>query len=140
METQYYTLMEKQDFFEIIENKFGELVIFIDSREGSPENPVLKFDGKETALLKRDKKYTIKLDNIDKETRMALAEAEFLMIVELTGKVVERTYAVSVENVETAIPEGKQTRADEWQKAQTKEELLEKFGAIKSWKSKTEAK
>lgn len=46
METQYYTLIEKQDFFEIIENKFGELAIFIDARDGSPVNPVLEFDGK----------------------------------------------------------------------------------------------
>ena len=29
METQYYTVVEKQDFFEIIENKYGELAIFI---------------------------------------------------------------------------------------------------------------
>lgn len=32
METQYYTVVEKQDFFEIIENKYGELAIFIDAR------------------------------------------------------------------------------------------------------------
>lgn len=54
MENQYYTLIEKQDFYEIIENKFGELAIFIDAREGAPVNPVLEFDGKKTALLKRD--------------------------------------------------------------------------------------
>lgn len=41
METQYYTLIEKQDFYEIIENKYGELAIFIDARDGTPENPVL---------------------------------------------------------------------------------------------------
>lgn len=46
METQYYTVVEKQDFFEIIENKYGELAIFIDARDGSPVNPVLEFDGK----------------------------------------------------------------------------------------------
>ena len=34
MENQYYTLIEKQDFFEIIENKFGELAVFIDARKG----------------------------------------------------------------------------------------------------------
>ena len=45
METQYYTVVEKQDFFEIIENKYGELAIFIDARDGSPVNPVLEFDG-----------------------------------------------------------------------------------------------
>ena len=36
MENQYYTLIEKQDFFEIIENKFGELAVFIDARKGEP--------------------------------------------------------------------------------------------------------
>ena len=41
MENQYYTLIEKQDFYEIIENKFGELAIFIDAREGAPVNPGL---------------------------------------------------------------------------------------------------
>lgn len=30
MENQYYTLIEKQDFYEIIENKFGELALFIE--------------------------------------------------------------------------------------------------------------
>lgn len=29
MENQYYTLIEKQDFYEIIENKFGELAILL---------------------------------------------------------------------------------------------------------------
>ena len=57
MENQYYTLIEKQDFYEIIENKYGELAIFIDARSGSPVNPVLEFDGKQTALLKRDERW-----------------------------------------------------------------------------------
>lgn len=52
METQYYTLIEKQDFYEIIENKYGELAIFIDARDGAPVNPVLQFDGKKPPCLK----------------------------------------------------------------------------------------
>lgn len=133
METQYYTLIEKQDFFEIIENKYGELAIFIDAREGVPLNPVLEFDGKKTALLKRDGRLAVKLDNIDKDTREPLAEAEFLMIVELKGKTVERVYAVPVENVEEIVFEGRQTRADELVKAKNKDDVLKSFGAIKSW-------
>ncbi len=133
METQYYTLIEKQDFFEIIENKYGELAIFIDAREGAPLNPVLEFDGKKTALLKRDGRLAVKLDNIDKDTREPLAEAEFLMIVELKGKTVERVYAVPVENVEEIVFEGRQTRADELVKAKSKDDVLKSFGAIKSW-------
>ncbi len=133
METQYYTLIEKQDFYEIIENKYGELAIFIDARDGSPQNPVLEFDGKHSALLKRDARLAVKLDNINEESVEPLAEAEFVMIVELKGKTVERVYAVPVDNVEDIVFEGRQTRADELVKAKTKEELLESFGAIHCW-------
>ena len=52
--------IEKQDFYEIIENKYGELAIFIDAREGSPVAPVLEFDGKKTALLKRDERLAVR--------------------------------------------------------------------------------
>ena len=86
METQYYTLIEKQDFYEIIENKYGELAIFIDARDGAPDHPVLEFDGRQTALLKRDAHLAVRLDNINEETVAPLAESEFVMIVELKGK------------------------------------------------------
>lgn len=133
METQYYTVVEKQDFFEIIENKYGELAIFIDAREGSPKNPVLLFDGKKTALLKRDDRVAVRLDNIDDETKGPLAEAEFVMIVELQGKMVERVYAVEVDNVEEINVRGRQTRADELMLLKSKEEVIKSFGAIHSW-------
>ena len=113
MENQYYTLMEKQDFFEIIENKYGELAVFIDARDGAPQEPVLEFDGKKTALLKRDERRAIILDNIDDETKGVLAEAEFVMIVEMKADMVERVYGVPVENVEEIEFNGRRTRADE---------------------------
>lgn len=87
MENQYYTLIEKQDFFEIIENKFGELAVFIDARKGEPVNPQLEYDGKTTALLKRDGRLAVKLEGINAETGAVLAESEFVMIVELAAKV-----------------------------------------------------
>jgi len=133
MDTQYYTLIEKQDFFEIIENKFGELAIFIDSRSGSPVNPVLEFDGKETALLKRDERLAVRLDKIDPETKNVLAESEFVMIVELSGELVERVYGVPVENVEDIVFIGRQTRADEIVKAKNRDDVLKAFGAVKTW-------
>lgn len=133
MENQYYTMMEKQDFFEVIENKYGELAIFIDARDGNPHEPLLQFDGKKTALLYRDERRSIILDNIDSETRDVLAESEVVMIVELHGEVVERVYAVAVENVEDVVLNGRRTRADEIFRAKSKEELLKSFGAIKTW-------
>ena len=133
MENQYYTMMEKQDFFEIIENKYGELAVFIDAREGEPQDPVLQFDGKKTALLKRDERRSIILDNIGVETCSVLAEAEFVMIVELKGDMVENTYGVPVENVEDIVFNGRRTRADELYRAKSKDELLRSFGAVKTW-------
>ena len=139
METQYYTLIEKQDFYEIIENKYGELAIFIDARDGNPDNPVLEFDGKKSALLKRDAHLAVRLDNINEETVEPLAESEFVMIVELKGKMVERVYGVPVDNVAEIIFEGKSTRADELVKAKSRDELLKNFGAVKIWANGTKA-
>lgn len=133
MENQYYTLMEKQDFFEIIENKYGELAIFIDARDGEPKEPILQFDGKKTALLKRDDRRSIILDNVDSETKNVLAESEVVMIVELHADMVSRVYAVAVENVEDIVLNGRRIRADEIFRAKSKEELLKSFGAIKTW-------
>ncbi len=135
MENQYYTLIEKQDFFEIIENKFGELAIFIDTRKDEPVNPILEFDGKSSALLKRDRCLAVKLDGINPETAEILAESEFVMIIELSGETVERTYGVPVEMVEEIAFRGRQTRADEIERIKSKTELIEAFGAVKIWKS-----
>ena len=135
MENQYYTLIEKQDFFEIIENKFGELAGFIDARKGEPVNPQLEYDGKTTALLKRDGRLAVKLEGINAETGAVLAESEFVMIVELSGETVERTYGVPVETVEEFSFKGRQTRADELERIKSKQEIIEAFGAVKIWKS-----
>ena len=135
MENQYYTLIEKQDFFEIIENKFGELAVFIDARKGEPVNPQLEYDSKTTALLKRDGRLAVKLEGINAETGAVLAESEFVMIVELSGETVERTYGVPVETVEEFSFKGRQTRADELERIKSKQEIIEAFGAVKIWKS-----
>ena len=112
MENQYYTLIEKQDFFEIIENKFGELAVFIDARKGEPVNPQLEYDGKTTALLKRDGRLAVKLEGINAETGAVLAES-----------------------VEEFSFKGRQTRADELERIKSKQEIIEAFGAVKIWKS-----
>jgi hypothetical protein len=135
MENQYYTLIEKQDFFEIIENKFGELAIFIDARQNQPVNPSVEYDGKGTALLKRDTRIAVKLEGITPETGAVLAESEYVMIVEVNGEEVERTYAAPIETVEKFSFRGRQTKADELERIKTKAEIMAVFGAVKIWKS-----
>ena len=85
--------------------------------------------------MKRDAHLAVKLDDIHEETVAPLAEAEFVMIVELKGKMVERVYGVPVENVEEIVFEGRQTRADELVKARSRDEILQSFGAVKTWAS-----
>ena len=135
MENQYYTLIEKQDFFEIIENKFGELAVFIDARKGEPQNPSMEYNGKDTALLKRDSSIAVKLEGINRETGSVLAEQEYILVVELNGETVERTYGVPVETVDDFSFKGRQTRADELERIKSKAEIIAAFGAVKIWKS-----
>ena len=135
MENQYYAVVEKQDFFEIIENKFGELAIFIDHRETPPSSPKLAYNGDNVAVLYRDDKTIIKLEGISKETRSTLAEAEVVLFVETKEEEVTRTYAVPVETVEEIVFKGKQIRADEYERYKQKKDIIEAFGAINIWTS-----
>ena len=136
----YYAIIEKQNFFEIIENKYGEIAIFIDAKEGQPEHPELLFDGKKTALLRRNMELSIKLENIHEEAREPLAGAEIVMVAEINGKMVERVYGVPVENVEEILTDGLETRNDSIRKAKDVEELVKQFGAVKRWKSGEKSK
>ena len=135
MENQYYAVVEKQDFFEIIENKYGELAIFIDNRETSPQYPKLEYNGDNVAILYRDAKTIIKLEGISKETRSTLAEAEVVLFIETNDNEVTRTYAVPVETVEEIVFKGKQIRADEYERYKQKKDIIEAFGAINIWTS-----
>ena len=109
----YYEVIEKQDFYEIIQNKYGEIAIFIDARSGTPKDPELLYDGKASALLKRDASLAVRLDDIHDEAKEPLASAEVVMIAELRGKTIERIYGVPVNNVEEIAVAGKESRADE---------------------------
>ena len=133
MENQYYAVVEKQDFFEIIENKFGELAIFIDAREDTPSTPILEYNGDTTAVLHRDEKRIIRLEGITKETSSTLAEAEVVLFVETNNDVVVRTYAVPVETVDEISFKGRQVRADEYERYKSKQEIIDAFGAINIW-------
>lgn len=133
METQYYTLIEKQDFFEIIENKFGELAIFIDARDGSPVNPVLEFDGKKTALLKKRRTAGRASGQHRRGNQRPAGRSRICADCRTQRQKVERTYGVPVENVEEIEFKGRQTRADEIVKAKSKEDVMKSFGAIRSW-------
>ena len=135
MENQYYAVVEKQDFFEIIENKFGELAIFIDARPDAPSTPILEYNGDTTAVLHRDEKRIIQLEGITKETSSTLAEAEVVLFVETQNETVVRTYAVPVETVEEIVFKGRKVRADEYERYKSKQEIIDAFGAINIWRN-----
>lgn len=133
MEIQYYTIAQKQDFYEIIQNKYGELAVFIDSRPGSPINPILEFDDQKTALLKRDDHLAVCLDDINPETAEILKKSTLLMVIELTGEIVERVYGVFIHHVKEIIFSGHRRRADEIIRPKSRADIIKSFGAVKSW-------
>ena len=135
MENQYYTLIEKQDFFEIIENKFGELAVFIDARKGEPVNPQLEYDGKTTALLKRDGRLAVKLEGINAETGAVLAESEFVMIVELSGETVERSYGVRLKRLRNFHSKAVRPVPTNWNALKANRKSLKRLAPLKSGKA-----
>ena len=73
------------------------------------------------------------LEDFDDETRAPLAEAEFVLVVELDGKMVNITYCVPLYNVEEVNLKVLRTRADEIIKSKSRDELIKNFGAVKDW-------
>lgn len=86
-------------------------------------------------MLKRDGRLAVKLEGINAETGAVLAESEFVMIVELSGETVERTYGVPVETVEEFSFKGRQTRADELERIKANRKSLKRLAPLKSGKA-----
>ncbi|MFR0737542.1 MAG: hypothetical protein ACLSHR_11745 [Oscillospiraceae bacterium] len=133
MENQYYTLIEKQDFMRSSKTSSANWQFLLTHAKALRLIRCWNLTVKDRSAGKRDGRLAVKLDNIDDETKRPLAEAEFVMIVELQGKMVERTYGVPVENVEETVFKGKQTRADELVRAKSREDVINSFGAVKIW-------
>jgi hypothetical protein len=90
---------EQEEFYDILQNSSGDLLISIKAREGGPEEPKIVYDGGEHALLYRSKGFSITLDFIHPEAREPLANVDSVLIVEFDNDEVVREYDVPVKKV-----------------------------------------
>ena len=56
--------LEQESRYDILQNREGDILIIINSRQGGPENPRFIYDGGATALLYRTKEMAVVFNNI----------------------------------------------------------------------------
>ena len=87
--------------FFVAEGEEGEIYIFLDASKDKPENPRIVYDGKDHALLMRDKHYIVILDYLNSEIQEMLQTANKAFITEINykEKSLIHDYEVPVEHV-----------------------------------------
>ncbi len=88
--------LEQEGRYDILQNKEGEILIIINSREGGPEEPRFVYDGGKTALLYRTKEMAVVFKDIAEGARKPLKMVTSMLIVEVEDDVVLREYTVPV--------------------------------------------
>ena len=88
--------LEQESRYDILQNKEGEILIIINSRKGTPENPRFIYDGGKTALLYRTKEMAVVFKDIAKGARKPLKMVTSMLIVEVEDEDVLREYTVPV--------------------------------------------
>ncbi|MBR5154851.1 MAG: hypothetical protein IKW58_03910 [Alphaproteobacteria bacterium] len=88
--------LEQESRYDILQNKQGEILIIINSRQGAPENPRFIYDGGDTALLYRTKDGAVVFKNIAEGARKPLKMVSSMLIVEVENEDVLREYTVPV--------------------------------------------
>lgn len=86
--------IEQELYYDILQNKEGDLLFCVRTRNGEPENPYIEYDGGANALYHRRPEQTILLDEIHPDVRPAILAAENVLFAEF-------------------IPENEQTKPDE---------------------------
>ncbi|MBR5598986.1 MAG: hypothetical protein IKW39_02995 [Alphaproteobacteria bacterium] len=98
--------LAQESRYDILQNKAGEILIIINSRQGAPENPRFIYDGGDTALLYRTKEMAVVFKNIANGARKPLKMVTSMLVVEVEEDDVLREYTVPVrlvKNVEALI-------------------------------------
>jgi len=71
-----------ENFYDILQNKTGDIMFSVLEREGEPDSPELVYDGGQHALLNRNNGHTVILDYINPNIRQSLAQAKEVLIAE----------------------------------------------------------
>lgn len=88
---------KKEDRYDILQNKEGEILIVFNVHKGMPDKPKLITDGKSgTVLLYRHKKSTVQLECVEDAALSAIWNREEILVAELYEDEVVREYHVPV--------------------------------------------
>ena len=74
--------IEIENFYDILQNKDGDIMFSVLEREGEPDNPKLVYDGGEHALLHRNGGHVVILDYINPNVRPSLTKTKEVLIAE----------------------------------------------------------
>jgi hypothetical protein len=105
--------MEREATYDILQNKEGELLFCVRTREGEPETPYIEYDGGANAVYYRTPAQVILLDEVHPDVREAFTTADKVLFAEFIPKSEEksdnekgviREYMVEVRRVDK-IPE-----------------------------------
>ncbi|MCQ2223703.1 MAG: hypothetical protein MJZ35_07950 [Bacteroidaceae bacterium] len=92
--------------YTILKNQEQQLLLTIEYQATDPDDPMLVYDGGDTALLIRDWDSTIKLSSISEEASHALMGSSEIRVHELHNEVLLRDYVARiriVKNVKAMI-------------------------------------
>ena len=98
--------VEAESYYDILANSEGELLFCLKAREGSPDRPLILFNGENHALFYRTADQMIVLDYIHPEVCPLLKEASSVLVAEFTDPVgdnpmkgIVREYVATVRHV-----------------------------------------
>ena len=82
--------------YSILQNKKGEIMLMMSARNNEPISPRFIYDGKDMALLYRNKDSAVNFQNISEGAREALMNVSEILVVEEADDDVLREYMVPV--------------------------------------------
>jgi hypothetical protein len=83
--------------FDMLRNNRGQLLLAIETREGEPQEPKLFVYGQAAyPVLRRAADYEIGLPDMDDATLAWLAQAKSILVIEMTGGELSRSYEAAV--------------------------------------------
>lgn len=82
--------------YSIFQNDKGEILLMLEPREGTPEDPLFIYDGGDTALLVRNMGSNVTFRHIGEDARESLKSVKKILVHEVLGNDVVWEYTAPV--------------------------------------------
>lgn len=87
----------------VAESEEGELYIYISAKSGKPDHPRVVYDGRDHAILERNKEQVVVLDYINPDVRDKLRKASVVVVVETLLENIKDAYIADM-NIVPKMP------------------------------------